>query len=279
MRTTFLTQKSARSDATNEDVVSLRGKRFILLSETEPDEVINISSMKGYTGDGSITYRGLYDSIKTTNVMCSLWMATNEKQSFPVGERAILRRVVHIYMRALFCDPTDKERDYVDSDRKCFDIDIKLMKNLIEYRDTFMYLLLQNLDPDWKIEFPKFVIDETEEMIRSQDTLQGICESLFEPDPAYGISWVDMNKLMNKDCMFTAIKKRYKTLSTLKEQVAKRIPYAKKMVNSNCRPFVCNFKLENGSIEYGIQNMSSKWFFQGIKARQDDIIPDETCLV
>jgi phage/plasmid-associated DNA primase len=272
---TFLTQKTQRADGCNMDTAQLVGTRFCLMSETEEGADINISTMKNFTGDKKVPYRPLYDSIRYTRITWSLWLLTNDKLKLPAGE-AVARRFRYIFMKALF---VDNPKEFKKNNKRTYiQKDIELMDNLPDYKMTFIHLLLDRLDSKKKIRFPKWVMLETEEIIKSQDKLTGLCDTWFEKaGEEYGISWIEMKRILKKDKMFHQL--RYNSDQDLMDKISQRIGYAAFEKYSYSKSYMSNFKFTDmGSIKHIDNELKSKKFFTGIKLVIDDE-RDQECYI
>jgi len=223
MSTSLLSQKSQRSDACNADVAKLIGKRVVVCSETEQDVPINISTVKNMSGEEVISYRNLYESVRESKITWSVFLLTNDKLRLPSNDYGTTRRFRYLPFKAKFLDP--KELAEANDGIKCYLKDRDIMKSLKHIRGDFMNLLINTEIKD-RIEFPQWILDDTMEMIKSQDKLQGILDTYFEKaDNGYGISWKDLQDTLKDDPTYRQM--RFNSKSALLESVEDRLPYAK----------------------------------------------------
>lgn len=223
MPTSLLSQKSQRADACNADVAKLIGKRVVVCSETEQDVPINISTVKNMSGEEVISYRNLYESVRESKITWSVFLLTNDKLRLPSNDYGTTRRFRYLPFKAKFLDPHELQEAHEGV--KCYLKDRDIMKNLKEIRGDFMNLLIHTEIKD-RIEFPQWIIDDTMEMIKSQDKLQGILDTYFiKAEATYGISWKDLQEVMKQDPTFRQM--RFNSKSALLEQVEDRLPYAR----------------------------------------------------
>ncbi len=82
-----------RSDAANEDVARLRGKRFVAVVETDETLKLNEGLVKALTGGDRIPARFLYGHIFEFQPQCKIWVFTNHKPRIKSQGKAIWRRI------------------------------------------------------------------------------------------------------------------------------------------------------------------------------------------
>lgn len=86
--------KARRSDAApTTDLHSLRGKRFVVTSETAERAEFDEELLKRLTGRDSIQSRELYQANQEWSPECVLWIATNHAPKFNSDDDAIWRRL------------------------------------------------------------------------------------------------------------------------------------------------------------------------------------------
>lgn len=86
------TFKIKREGAPNNDLHTLRGKRFVSTSETSETAVFDEDTLKRITGRDSVRSRALYQEYEEWTPECSLWLATNHPPRFTTDDDAIWRR-------------------------------------------------------------------------------------------------------------------------------------------------------------------------------------------
>jgi len=103
----FMTTK-ANANAASPAVMALRGRRFVVCSETERDHRLAAALMKNLTGGDPITARGLHRDPVTFNPAHSVLMVTNWLPKVAGNDPAVWRR-----MRVIPFDVTipESERD------------------------------------------------------------------------------------------------------------------------------------------------------------------------
>lgn len=270
--TTYLTQKTQRADGTNMEVVRMVGTRIVAMSENELNADINIATLKNHTGEKVIPYRENYGSMRHSTITWNILMLTNEKLSLPDGDSAISRRVRMIPFWAKFVDDPAAHKKHKEF--SYFPKDDNFINNIAKYKLAFLHILLKELDAGYKIQFPDWVLKSTEDMIKGQDKLTCLIENNFEKAPEqYGISWLDMKKIIKKDKMFHQLK--FNSDHDMQDKILKRLSYANLVVNSNTKSYLSNVSFDDLGYNFEIVELKSKKFFSGIKVRNDRL--DDDC--
>ena len=88
---TFLAKK--HDSGTSNDLVRLRGARFVTASEAEANQRLAESLLKRFTGGDPITARGLYKEFIEFTPNFKLWWATNHKPKIAGDDPALSRRI------------------------------------------------------------------------------------------------------------------------------------------------------------------------------------------
>lgn len=86
-------KNSKRGDAATPGQHSLRGKRFVSISETDEDTPFDGTALKRFAGTDSVSTRGLYQSDRNWKPQCVIWLATNDKPLLPADDAALWDRV------------------------------------------------------------------------------------------------------------------------------------------------------------------------------------------
>jgi P4 family phage/plasmid primase-like protien len=279
MPTTLLSQKSQRSDSCNSDIARLVGKRIVVCSETEQDVPINLSTLKNMSGEEHISYRALFESIRETRITWSVFLLTNDKLRLPPTDFGTTRRFRYLPFYAKFLDPQELEGRIDTPTQKHYPKNGEIMRNLRDLRQDFMNVLIHT-PVDERIVFPEWIMNDTEEMIKSQDKLTGILDSLFEKAPSneYGLCWTDMNRILKEDRQIFQIK--FNSVSAMKEAICDRLPYAF-LVNSPTPQWYISTEDQDGTET----RKRRRTFFRGIKIKrlidedEEDEIAQETCIM
>lgn len=92
--TPFSTFEAGKQSGTGQEIVSLRGRRVVLSSETNDGTRLNEARIKAITGGDDITGRFLYQpSTITFKPSFKIWLAANHKPTITGGDEGIWRRV------------------------------------------------------------------------------------------------------------------------------------------------------------------------------------------
>lgn len=82
-----------RGDAATPGQHSLKGKRFVSISETSEDAVLDEDAIKRFTGTDSVSTRGLYQKDENWKPQCVIWIVTNNKPRLSADDNATWDRV------------------------------------------------------------------------------------------------------------------------------------------------------------------------------------------
>jgi P4 family phage/plasmid primase-like protien len=82
-----------RGDAATPGQHSLRGKRFVSISETSEDAVLDEDAIKRFTGTDSVSTRALYQGDQNWKPQCVIWIVTNNKPRLSADDNATWDRV------------------------------------------------------------------------------------------------------------------------------------------------------------------------------------------
>lgn len=83
-------------DKISNDVKDLDGKRFLAISETDHDQLLNESLLKAFTGGDAINARRLYANNAQFRPVGVLWLATNNKPQIRGDDAALWTRIYPI---------------------------------------------------------------------------------------------------------------------------------------------------------------------------------------
>jgi P4 family phage/plasmid primase-like protien len=82
-----------RGDSATPGQHSLRGKRFVSISETSEDAVLDEDAIKRFTGTDSVSTRALYQGDQNWKPQCVIWIVTNNKPRLSSDDNATWDRV------------------------------------------------------------------------------------------------------------------------------------------------------------------------------------------
>lgn len=133
----LLTQKRARSEAANPDLVDAKGRRFCYFQEPDNGERINIGLMKELTGGDKIKGRTLFKLPIEFKPQFKLALLCNDLPEMPGNDDGTWRRVRVVRFKSKFREFPDPKDPYE------FKIDTSLPDKFDNWAEPFMYMLLQ----------------------------------------------------------------------------------------------------------------------------------------
>jgi P4 family phage/plasmid primase-like protien len=104
LSTTVLTRKRPESGAANPDLIVLKGKRFISMSEPDDGEKINTSAMKQVSGEDIVKARALFSDQDQFKIMGKIFMLCNDLPPVSSMDNGTWRRLRVIPHVARFVD-------------------------------------------------------------------------------------------------------------------------------------------------------------------------------
>jgi len=156
--TSLLTNKKAISSSASPDVIRLKGKRLIAFQEPEPDDKLNTSIIKSFTGGDSIISRELYKAPISFKLQGSLFLSCNKIPTInSTGDGGIQRRLRVIEFISKFCEDPKKENE--------FKIDSTIKTKIKKWKPYFMSILLHYYNLQEKEELTNGKIEEPEEVL------------------------------------------------------------------------------------------------------------------
>jgi P4 family phage/plasmid primase-like protien len=156
MNVSSLTTKRNGSASADPELAGCQGKRLVLFQEVEKDQIVNTSKLKEWTGGDEISVRGLYkDPVKFKPQFKSI-MTANNVPAFDSHDDGTWRRVKIVPFKTRFVNEEDYEDDKSISNL-CRDFkgkedrpteyhcirDNKLIEEVMQYKEAFMFYLLQ----------------------------------------------------------------------------------------------------------------------------------------
>ena len=139
LTTTALTRKRPDSGAANPELIVCRNKRVIFLQEPDPNEAINTSIMKQFSGEDNINARGLYQDQDSFKIQGKCFLSCNKLPAINQTDGGAWRRPRVIPFEARFVDPGDPSYDPSKNVYyKDYNLDVKLKR----WRTKFFSLLV-----------------------------------------------------------------------------------------------------------------------------------------
>lgn len=162
LQSTALTRKRPESGAANPDIMAIRNKRFIYMSEPDDREPLNTSRMKQITGEDVVEARGLYEDQTRFQISGKLFMLCNSLPIINTMDWGTWRRIQVIPFVSTF---VAKDSIELNPEKNIYEKDINLDLKLKRWRPYFMAKLVyvyENVYMKYGIgELPQIVKDET----------------------------------------------------------------------------------------------------------------------
>jgi P4 family phage/plasmid primase-like protien len=136
--TTALTRKRPDSGAANPDLVVLKCKRFVSMSEPDEGEKINTASMKQLSGEDTVKARALFQDQDQFVIMAKIFMLCNDLPPVSSTDGGTWRRLRVIPHVARFVD-ADKPTDPANH---VYHKDIMLDGKISRWRPAFAAILV-----------------------------------------------------------------------------------------------------------------------------------------
>ena len=133
----IITEKRARAEANTPALARTKGKRFACLQEPESNEQINVGLMKELTGGDTIQASAKYKDPIEFKPQFKMILTCNELPSVNSNDRGTWRRLRLVEFISQFMEDPDPNNPYQ------FEIDEYLDEKLNQWKNAFMYLLLQ----------------------------------------------------------------------------------------------------------------------------------------
>ena len=156
MNVSALTTKRNGSAAADPELAECKGKRLVLFQEVEKDQVVNTSKLKEWTGGDIISVRGLYKDPIKFKPQFKCVMTANNVPAFDSHDDGTWRRVKIVPFKTRFVNQEDFEENksipnlckkFKDKEDRPVEYqcvrDNKLIEQVIEYKEAFMFYLLQ----------------------------------------------------------------------------------------------------------------------------------------
>jgi P4 family phage/plasmid primase-like protien len=188
MPITALTQGRGGAETASPVFSTIRGKRFISFEENENvhDFEIKVGFLRQLTGNNEITARKLCCHPITFKPQFKIVYICNELPQIPSDDDGTWRRIRVVEFVSKFCENPNPSKPYE------FTIDRELSNKLDEWKEVFMYILIQYYQNSYRVNG----IIEPEEVLRNTNSYrndsdiysQFINETLIEePTSSFGI--------------------------------------------------------------------------------------------
>lgn len=176
LRAETFTKPSKGANETTE-MYKCKGLRMITFEEPSDDDKLITNRFKEYSGDGTITVRGLFKNPIEFMPQFKIIGACNDIPQFSKVDKAILRRARIIEFPYRFCE---KPIGLMD---KKMDINLgEKIENDIRYRQAFMFLLMKNWEKIKNYESmntPEEVLEYTKQFMDSCNEVKKFIEEYY----------------------------------------------------------------------------------------------------
>lgn len=171
LQSTALTRKRPDSGAANPDIMSIRNKRFIYMSEPDDKEPLNTSRMKQFTGEDVVEARALYEDQTKFQITGKLFMLCNALPVINAMDKGTWRRIRVIPFESSFVDPASTD---INPAKNIYPRDMFMDAKLQKWRTCFMSRLIhvyeteytkRGLDP-----IPNIIITESKKYQETYDS-------------------------------------------------------------------------------------------------------------
>ncbi len=135
MSITALTNGLRGTENPSPVLASTRGKRFISIDDADDDYEIQVGFLKQLLSGDEITARPLYKNAITFRPQFKVVLQCNTLPKIPSADGGTWRRISLVKFVSRFCDNPQKDNE--------FQIDHELENKMNEWREAFMYMLIQ----------------------------------------------------------------------------------------------------------------------------------------
>jgi P4 family phage/plasmid primase-like protien len=139
LQSTAMTRKRPDSGAANPDIMAIRNKRFIYMTEPDDREPLNTSRMKQFSGEDDVEARGLFKGQTKFKITGKICMLCNAFPTINSMDRGTWRRIRAIRFISKFVDPAVED---VDIENHVYPRDNDLDNKLKRWRTLFMSRLI-----------------------------------------------------------------------------------------------------------------------------------------
>ncbi len=162
--TTVLTRKRGNASNATPELADKRGKRVLFIQEPEHDDTVYVGLMKNLTGGDWIEARALYGMPFRYKPQFKLVLVCNKLPYVPANDQGTWRRLRVTPWESKFVkDPKNKKE---------FKMDKTLQEKLKNWKQGFVWLLLNKYYPDYRkngLEEPSKVTQYTDQYKQDQD--------------------------------------------------------------------------------------------------------------
>lgn len=144
---TALTRKRPDSGAANPEIMAIKNRRFIYLSEPDDREPLNTSRMKQFSGEDIVEARGLFNDQEKFKISGKLFMLCNNLPPIHSMDRGTWRRIRVIPFESKFVSEGDLGYDDLLAGKpNFFPKDIFMDEKIKRWREAFLSMLVKTYE-------------------------------------------------------------------------------------------------------------------------------------
>ena len=189
--TTALTRKRPDSGAANPDLVTLKCKRFVSMSEPDEGEKINTASMKQLSGEDTVKARALFQDQDQFVIMARIFMLCNDLPPVSSTDGGTWRRLRVIPHVAKFVD-NDKPTDVANH---VYHKDLTLDSKIARWRPYFASILVWYYEHRYLrggLKEPEQVAAASTKYKEENDAFAAFCQECLVREVGAEVSGVDV---------------------------------------------------------------------------------------
>jgi len=180
--------KRQNASSANPETLKMKGRRLMLSTEPEQNDMIYVGKMKQLTGGDQIEARALYGKFIAFESQGLNIVQTNEKPKLSGTDGGVRRRLRVIRFPHQFVEiPKLKHDRQIDKDFA------DEFKSNVEYHQEFMLMLIEYYAKykraNYIIPIPEEVREETEEYLNANNHLRLFIEEYYDEDKEGMVPW------------------------------------------------------------------------------------------
>jgi len=146
LNTTMLTRKRPEAGSANPDLITMKCKRFMHMSEPDNGEKLNTSCMKQVSGEDLIQARALFGDQEKFPLMGKIFLSCNDLPPVAQQDNGTWRRIRVIPHTSTFKDTGDP---MIDPAKHIYEKDLYLGEKFKVWRTSFLSLLVHYYDTEY----------------------------------------------------------------------------------------------------------------------------------
>jgi P4 family phage/plasmid primase-like protien len=184
----LVTQKRAASNSAQPELARLKGRRLVIMEETEDNERFNMAIIKGMTGAALMAPRQLFRANQEFEPQFKMVLMCNILPVVSGMDHGTWRRLRVVPFDSTFCVDPDPD---VPSQ---FEMDIALDEKLMAWREQFMAMLVEDFYPEFetkRLVAPSQVMEATDGYKLKSDVVGRFVRECTTTDPAGEVTLAD----------------------------------------------------------------------------------------